>query len=73
MQIRGQLRNNAVSFGEPLKACCTAQEAMDRDPSFYIPWDPTCKSGYHGIHSRVRFKARSQHHGNATGQSKGGQ
>ena len=32
-----------------------------------------CRTGYHGKHKRIRFKARSQHHGNATGQSKGGQ
>jgi hypothetical protein len=67
MQIRGQLRANAVAVANVVGAldqypeCCAAH---------------TCMSGYHGWdnpQTRVRFKARSQSHGNATGQSKGGQ
>ena len=57
MQIRKQLRNAALAFGDKLEfpLCCRNR---------------TCPSGYHGIHNRIRWKSRARHHGNATGQSK---
>lgn len=61
MQIRTQLRNQALSLAVNPKEyalCC---------------WERVCPSGYHGRHKRIRFKARSRHHGNEPGQSKGGQ
>lgn len=78
MQIRKQLRALSIaldSMHNPDKpfapsitrqacGCMTARIAIGQ------PWNGLCQSGYHGIHSRVRFSARSQSHGNATGQSK---
>ena len=58
MQIRAQLRKQALSFARywsEYQACC---------------WEMSCPSGYHGKHVRVRFKSRARHHGNAVGQSK---
>lgn len=60
-QIRSQLRRQAVAFSQhpsEWPECCYAQR---------------CPFGYHGIHKRTRWKSRARHHGNATGQSKGGQ
>jgi len=61
MQIRAQLRKLAVTFA--------------KYPSEYMDccFTMKCPSGYHGRHVRVRFKSRARNHGNAVGQSKGGQ
>lgn len=61
MQIRAQLRRNALAFAQhttEYPECC---------------WYSRCPSGYHGAHSRIRFKARPKNNGNKTGKSAGGQ
>lgn len=58
MQIRRQLRNTALAVAPNLGEyafCCK---------------NKTCMSGYHGALTRIRFKARSRHHGTKPGQSK---
>lgn len=62
MQIREQLRKSSIALGrnnEPLACGC--------DPTFR---SALCRSGYHGKNVRVRFKARSRHHGNETNSGK---
>ena len=71
MQIRKQLRLNVLAFTTPESGeqPCGCQFSRQTEGE-HGPQRP-CRSGYHGKHTRVRFAARSQSHGNATGQSKG--
>lgn len=70
MQIRKQLRRQAVAIAS-LRGIDLSRQCCGRDLSREEMKYP-CVSGYHGRHRRIRFKARSRDHGNATGQSKKG-
>lgn len=68
MQIRKQLAHNARAFAKDNTTCCFGSMFA----RFYRgPWSDDCRSGYHGIYQRIRFKARTIGHGTKVGQSKG--
>lgn len=75
MQIRRQLTKLSDAYAKDRRiAVCPEEGKHKGQREGCAPGRDYCYLGYtHSKYVRSRWKARARHHGNATGQSKGGQ